>query len=243
MKKVFAILSVVLLSAGIASAQNFETATGKAKEANEALLAGVNEAIAAALADGSMDKFVADANELASGNIDCIWNGFTMNGRENAYTWTKPYCENVQVVMVLKDAPINTLADLKDKIVAAQTDTPILKALSEGGDLYEKIGKTFKKIIVTPSYNNAVQELQTGAVDAIAMDSGVAQGKLESGNYRILKETLMNEQYGIGFKLGNTELKDKVEATLIEMVKDGTAAKISAKYFKGEDHLTIGKDK
>ena len=36
---------------------------------NEALLNGVNDAIAAALADGSMDDFVAQANEQASGNI------------------------------------------------------------------------------------------------------------------------------------------------------------------------------
>lgn len=36
---------------------------------NDALLTAVNEAVAAALADGSMDKFVADAGEQASGEI------------------------------------------------------------------------------------------------------------------------------------------------------------------------------
>ncbi|NLM52092.1 MAG: transporter substrate-binding domain-containing protein, partial [Firmicutes bacterium] len=29
--------------------------------------------------------------ELESGNIDCVWNGFTINGREDSYTWTEPY--------------------------------------------------------------------------------------------------------------------------------------------------------
>ena len=44
------------------------SAVGVSKD-NTALLEGVNAAIAAALADGSMDKFVAEANEQAAGNI------------------------------------------------------------------------------------------------------------------------------------------------------------------------------
>ena len=44
------------------------SAVGVCKD-NTALLDGVNAAIAAALADGSMDKFVAEANEQAAGNI------------------------------------------------------------------------------------------------------------------------------------------------------------------------------
>ena len=42
--------------------------------------------------------------ELNSGSIDCIWNGFTMNGREDAYTWSDPYCDNSQVIVVAKDS-------------------------------------------------------------------------------------------------------------------------------------------
>ena len=47
--------------------------------------------------------------ELDSGTIDCIWNGFTMNGRENKYTWTKPYMNNRQVVVVKKASKIEVL--------------------------------------------------------------------------------------------------------------------------------------
>ena len=55
--------------------------------------------------------------ELESGTIDCIWNGFTMNGREDGYTWTQPYMNNTQVFVVNADSGIETLEDLAGKTV------------------------------------------------------------------------------------------------------------------------------
>lgn len=178
--------------------------------------------------------------ELNTGSIDCIWNGFTINGRENAYTWSSPYVDNSQVVIVRENSPVKTLADLAGKVVAVQTDTPVLKALQAGGKR-ENLGKTFRKLVISPNYNNAVMELEASSVDAVALDIGVAQEKLKAGKFRMLDEVVITEKYGIGFRKGNTALRDKVEATLKAMVADGTAAKISAKYFNGRDCLIIGK--
>ena len=178
--------------------------------------------------------------ELNTGAIDCIWNGFTINGREEAYTWSSPYVDNSQVVIVRTDSGIKSLADLAGKMVAVQTDTPVLKALLKGGKR-EELGKSFKKIVVSPNYNNAVMELEAASVDAVALDIGVAQEKLKNGKFRMLDEVVITEKYGIGFRKGNTVLRDEVEAVLKEMVADGTAAKISAKYFDGRDCLIIGK--
>ena len=178
--------------------------------------------------------------ELNSGSIDCIWNGFTINGRENEYEWTEAYVDNSQVVMVKSSSPIKTLADLAGKVVAAQTDTPVLKALQEGGDKAD-LGKTFKKIVISSNYVSAMMELESGAVDAVAVDIGVAKAKIaDTGDkFTILGENIMSEQYGIGFKKGNTTLRDKVQATLKAMVADGAAAEISKKYFDGKDVLII----
>ncbi|MBR7120373.1 MAG: amino acid ABC transporter substrate-binding protein [Lentisphaeria bacterium] len=178
--------------------------------------------------------------ELNTGAIDCIWNGFTINGREDAYTWSSPYVDNSQVVMVRSNSDIKVLADLAGKVVAVQTDTPVLKALKEGGKR-AGLGKTFKKMVVSPNYNNAVMELEAASVDAVALDIGVAQEKVKEGKFRILDEVVITEKYGIGFRKGNTALRDQVESTLKAMVADGTAAKISAKYFNGRDCLIIGK--
>lgn len=177
--------------------------------------------------------------ELNSGSIDCIWNGFTINGREKAYEWSEPYVDNSQVVLVKKSSNIRSLADLKNKIVAVQTDTPVQKALLKGGKR-EALGKTFKQIIITPNYNNAIMELEAGSVDAVAMDIGVAKLKIAGNSgFVILPEIVIMEKYGIGFKKGNTALRDAVQKTLKEMVADGTAKAISAKYFNGQDVLTI----
>ena len=177
--------------------------------------------------------------ELNSGSIDCIWNGFTINGRENAYEWSEPYVDNSQVVVVKKSSKIRKLADLKGKNVAVQTDTPVQKALIGKGKRAE-LGKSFKQLIVTPNYNNAIMELEAGSVDAVAMDIGVAKLKVASGKELIiLDETVITEKYGIGFKKGNAALRDAVQKTLKEMVADGSAKAISAKYFDGQDVLIL----
>lgn len=178
--------------------------------------------------------------ELNSGSIDCIWNGFTINGREKAYEWSEPYVDNSQVVLVRKDSPVKKLTDLAGKVVAVQTDTPVMKALQTKGK-QEKLGRSFKRLVVTPSYNNAVMELEVGSVDAVAMDIGVARAKIaeSKGKFIMLPETVITEKYGIGFRKGNTTLRDAVQKTLKEMVRDGTAAKISKKYFNGKDVLIL----
>ena len=173
--------------------------------------------------------------ELNSGTIDCIWNGFTMQGREKSYTWTAAYVDNSQVVLVKKGSAIKTLKDLAGKKVGVQTDTPVQKALAGKDDDKKdvaELGKTFGKLVVEPNYNQIVNELDMGAVDAAAIDVGVAKKKMADlpGKFEILGEIVMTETYGVGFKLGNTALRDQVEAELKKLFADGTAAKIAAKY-------------
>ena len=169
--------------------------------------------------------------ELNSGAIDCIWNGFTMQGREEAYTWTSPYVDNSQVVLVKLGSPLKSLKDRAGKTVGVQTDTPVQKALSKGGDK-EALGATFKSLVVEPNYNQAVNELNMGALDAVAMDVGVAKKKMADlpGKFEMMSEIVMTETYGIGFRKGNTALRDEVEAELKKLFADGTAAKIAAEY-------------
>ena len=172
--------------------------------------------------------------ELNSGSISCIWNGFTMNGREDAYTWTTPYVDNSQVVVVRKDSGITQLTDLADKVVAVQADSSALAALT-GEDASEEnlaLAKTFKDLQQVGDYNSAFMNLESGAVDAICMDIGVANYEIESrgDKFVMLEDRLSSEEYGIGFKLGNTELRDKVQATLLDMLADGTFEEIAKKW-------------
>ena len=173
--------------------------------------------------------------ELDSGSIDCIWNGFTMQGREGQYAWTPAYVDNSQVVMVAADSAVAKLADLAGKTVAVQTDTPVQKALQGQDDEKPEaaaLGKTFKNIVVTATYNNAVMELESGAVDAVALDIGVAKQKMadKAGKFKMLDEIVMKETYGIGFKKGNDALAAEVWAVYQAMLADGTVDKLAAQY-------------
>ena len=172
--------------------------------------------------------------ELNSGSISCIWNGFTMNGREDAYTWTTPYVDNSQVVVVRKDSGITQLTDLSGKVVAVQADSSALAALT-GEDASEEnkaLAETFKELQQVGDYNSAFMNLESGAVNAICMDIGVANYEIASrgDKFVMLEDRLSSEEYGIGFKLGNTELRDKVQATLLDMLADGTFEEIAEKW-------------
>ena len=177
--------------------------------------------------------------ELSSGTIDCIWNGFTMNGREDDYTWSEPYVDNSQVVVVAEDSGIKSLEDLAGKIVEVQADSSALAALE--GDQKELAG-TFNQLTQVPDYNTAFMDLEAGAAEAVAMDVGVAKYQIESrgGGYITLDETISSEQYAVGFKKGNEKLRDQVQKTLDEMSEDGTFMTI-AKKWGVEDAVCLGK--
>jgi len=177
-------------------------------------------------------------SELSSGNIDCIWNGFTISGRENDYAWTDAYMENKQVVVVNSDSDIATLADLSGRIVAVQKDSSGLAAVNDNEELKNSIGSLLEE----DNYLTAMMELESGAVDAIVMDEIVARYQIQKSgkDFKILNETVASETYGVGFDLGNTELRDQVQSVLEEMAADGTLAEISNNWF-GKDVTIIGK--
>jgi len=176
--------------------------------------------------------------ELSTKNIDCIWNGFTINGREDKYTWTEPYMANNQVFVVKEDSAIKTLSDLAGKTVMVQADSSAEAALKDRPDLVE----TFGELVTAADYNSALMDLEAGAVDAVAMDEIVANYQIQKrgAKFTVLDEKLAAENYGVGFLLGNEKLRDVIQATLEEMADDGTLAKISTEWF-GKDVTTIGK--
>lgn len=170
--------------------------------------------------------------ELNGGSIDCIWNGFTMNGREDDYTWTPAYINNTQVFAVNKNSGIKKAADLAGKNVLVQADSSALAVLQdeENTDI-KALADSFGSLTQVPDYESALMELEAGSADAVAMDEGVALTKqAQNDNIVILDDVISQEQYGIAFKKGNDELRDQVWSTLLEMEKDGTVDKIAAKY-------------
>ena len=184
--------------------------------------------------------------ELSSGSIDCIWNGFTINGREDQYTWSVPYVDNSQVFVVAADSGIVTKADLAGKNVGVQKDSSALAALEDEENQENlDLAASFASLTQYADYNTSFMDLESGAIDAVAIDIGVAAYQIAARGdaYVMLDEQLATEQYGIGFLLGNDELKNQVEETLLEMVEDGTFMKIAEKYsdYGLVDSVCLGK--
>ena len=177
--------------------------------------------------------------ELNSGNIDCIWNGFTMEDREDKYTFVGPYMANRQVFVVAESSKIKNLSDLKGKTVEVQKDSSGLNELNREENKAMKDG--FASLVEVGDYQTAMMDLESGACDAICMDSVVAEYQIKRSKkpFAILKDSLSEEKYGIGFKKGNTELADQVYKTLMAMKEDGTVDQITEKWFGSKDGFVL----
>lgn len=168
---------------------------------------------------------------LGAGTINCIWNGFTIEGREDKYSFTEPYMINAQVVVTKKDAGIAALADLKDKIVLTQKGSAALEVLQ--GDKKD-VADTFKELQTIADYNNAFMQLESGAVDAVACDLSIAafQMAAKPDAFTQLEETLSEEHYGVGFLLGDegAALADKITEDLRKLNDEGKVKELCEKY-------------
>ena len=181
--------------------------------------------------------WTAKEMELNAGNVDLLWNGYTITPeRKEQVLMSEPYMKNEQVIVVTSDSPIKTLSDLAGKKVAVQDGSSAQEAIAANEELASSIAEQvdFKDNVM------AMLDLSSGSVDALAVDLVVADYYLakDPGKYVILEETLAPEEYGIGFRKGEEAFMNAVMDALQKMKEDGTAAEISNKWF-GRDVTTF----
>lgn len=166
---------------------------------------------------------------LDSGAINCIWNGFTVEGREDDYTFSEPYMLNAQVVVVKANSGISTFDDLAGKAVVTQIDSAALDVLE--GDQAD-LAATFASLETISDYNTAFMQLESGAVDAVACDLSIAAYQLAAkpDAYAQLDEQLSAEHYAVGFKKGDDATATTVTDTLRAMDEDGFVQQLCEKY-------------
>lgn len=170
--------------------------------------------------------------ELNTGSVDCLWNGLSIDDeRKQAMDLSEPYMTNRMVLVVLNDSEYTDQASLAGKTIGVQNGSTAEKILEES-DFSKTIGNTigFKDNVT------AFMELETKGIDAIFMDEVVANYAITSQNkdFKVLKDGLTEEEYAVGFKKGNTALKNEVQKYIDEMKADGTMTQISEKWF-GKD--------
>ena len=170
--------------------------------------------------------------ELNTGSVDCLWNGLSIDDeRKQAMDLSEPYMTNRMVLVVLNDSEYTDQASLAGKTIGVQNGSTAEKILEES-DFSKTIGNTigFKDNVT------AFMELEKKGIDAIFMDEVVANYAITSQNkdFKVLEDGLTEEEYAVGFKKGNTALKNEVQKYIDEMKADGTMTQISEKWF-GKD--------
>jgi polar amino acid transport system substrate-binding protein len=181
----------------------------------------------------------AKEQELNTGEIDCIWNGFTITEeRKQNVLFTPPYLRNAQVIVVKGDSPVNTIGDLAGKTVGTQAGSSSIEAI----DGAPEFKASLKEVVQVKDFLTALMDLDVGGVDAVVIDLVVANDNINrSGkDFRILEDRLDEEEFGIGFRLSDKALCEKVWEILLEMAKDGTVTEIATEWL-GADISIIGK--
>ena len=172
--------------------------------------------------------------ELASGNIDMIWNGYAITPeRAEKVLLSEPYIVDAQSIIVLKDSAIETKADLAGKIVATQQKTTAIDAIiaDETGIAAEFDGGT---PILYPTFNDVFNDLESGRSDAIVVDEVLGRYTMKlkgEEKFAVLTDNFGDEEYGVGLRKEDVALKEAIDATMNDMREDGTYDEIYAKWF------------
>lgn len=168
--------------------------------------------------------------ELKGGNIDVIWNGYTITAERNEKVeYTKPYLNNQQVLVVAANSSYQKKEDLEGKTVGAQVESAGLDALNADEAFVSSL-------VDLPEYDDylyALMDLETGGIDAVAVDKILIGYTMQQqpGKYRVLDEGLADEYYGIGCAKGSVALREAIDNALDELWEDGSIEELSTKWF------------
>jgi len=165
--------------------------------------------------------------ELESKSIDCIWNGMTISEEvKNNTNVSKPYVKNAQVVVMNNDkaADYKDVESMKGLKFAAEAGSAGETAIAENG--------LNGNYVAAAAQTDAMLEVMSGSVDACVIDITMAKAMTGEGtSYANMGPVLelTSEEYGIGFRKGS-DLTEKVNSIIDELVADGTMAKLAEKY-------------
>ena len=176
--------------------------------------------------------------ELNTGNIDMIWNGYSITPeREEVVLFSDAYIENRQVIIVKADSDVYTKTDLAGRFLATQEQSASLEAILADEEFVQSIDGAAPVTYAT--FVEVFSDLNNGRVDAIVVDETMAGYYLEqtgdADNYRILEDNFGEEEYGVGFRKSDAEFVEEFNEVLTEMIEDGTFAKIKSKWFTDID--------
>jgi polar amino acid transport system substrate-binding protein len=167
--------------------------------------------------------------ELNGGSIDMIWNGLTItDARKEEMLFSNPYIANTQMIMVKAGSDIDVMSDLAGKRVGVQVSSAAEEAV-----LANEVSDDFSELLKYDTYNLALLELENGTIDAVVVDEIMGRYIISQnpGVYQAATDNFGEEEYGVGFRLESSDIRDTINDVLAEMIEDGTAGEISIRWF------------
>ncbi|MBQ7793353.1 MAG: amino acid ABC transporter substrate-binding protein [Clostridia bacterium] len=181
----------------------------------------------------------AKSMELSSGNIDVIWNGFSITEeRKKEVLFTDPYLTTGQVIVVPADSDIKAKADLAGKTVALQDGSTSEDALKADTATYESIGE--ENISKFKENTLVLMEVETGRADAAVIDEIFVRYYLAkegmTDKFTVLDEQLSPEDYGVGGRLEDVSFMTALNDAINACIDEGIASEISNEWFGADKY-------
>ena len=176
--------------------------------------------------------------ELNAGNIDMIWNGYTITEeRAEKVDFGMPYLENSQLIVTLEGNGIATKSDLAGRKVAAQQSSSAVNAIEDdpSGILSEFDNG---EVVQFPSNNDVFNDLISGRSEAIVVDETLGRfymSQNSSPDYKVLDDNFGNEEYAVGFRQEDDDLREEFNASLERLMDDGTYDEIYDTWFSEQE--------
>ena len=170
--------------------------------------------------------------ELDSGNVDFLWNGYSITPeREKKVLFSDPYMDNRQIIVTLKDSPVNSKADLAGKRVTVQGESSALEAVTKD--------EAFVKSLAEPPVEYATntecfKDIEAKRCDAIVVDEVLARYYMKQNgeeNYKVLDDNFGEEKFAVGMRKDDVALQEALNKALAKLKEDGTYDEIYKKYF------------
>ena len=170
--------------------------------------------------------------ELDSGNVDFLWNGYSITPeREKKVLFSDPYMDNRQIIVTLKDSPVNSKADLAGKRVTVQGESSALEAVTKD--------EAFVNSLAEPPVEYATntecfKDIEAKRCDAIVVDEVLARYYMKQNgedNYKVLEDNFGEEKFAVGMRKDDVALQEALNKALAKLKEDGTYDEIYSKYF------------
>lgn len=178
--------------------------------------------------------WVMKETELNAGNIDLIWNGYTITEeRKEKVAFSDAYLENSQIIVTLNDSDIQSKEDLAGQVVATQQASATLNAMeADETGIVEKFDGG--EPILYPTFTDVFNDLESGRSDAIVVDEVLGRYIMKqkgSEKFNVLTDNFGDEEYGVGIRKEDTALQEAINEGLVEIKENGTYDTIYQKWF------------